>query len=184
LIFGFYFIQRADVHEAELAMLLNLHVYDNCGFRSALGVNSFRIEYINAPRRMVSEKKRENPDEAKSIHAYIGRHLDEDVAVLTPYRNQLHLLERLCTDLKHKDCILTVHGSQRREWDAVLLSVCDTSDMYFTNIQNKSSNGKLVMNTAVSRAKKRLILVCDYIYWISQNTQMICALLKNASPVK
>lgn len=181
-------MKKYDLHEThrfgpELSILLDRHVYENCGFRSAPGVDSFRIEYIDAPRRTVSEKKRQNPDEAQAIKAYIGRHKGEDVAVLTPYRNQLHLLEQWCPDLKRKDCILTVHGSQGREWDTVILSVCDTSDMYFTNTQNRSSKGKLLINTAVSRAKKRLILVCDYSQWIQKNGQMICALLKNANPV-
>ena len=179
---------KCDLHKTyrfgpELSTLLNQHVYENCGFQSAPGVDSFRIEYINAPRRTAPEKKRENLDEAKAIQTYVRQHVNEDIAVLTPYRNQLHQLERLCPDLKRKDCILTVHGSQGREWDTVILSVCDTSDMYFTNTQNRSSKGKLLINTAVSRAKKRLILVCDYSYWTQKNGQMICALLKNARRV-
>ncbi len=123
---------------------------------------------------------RENLDEAQAIKAYIGRHANEDIAVLTPYRHQLHLIEWQCPDLKRRDCILTVHGSQGREWETI---VCDTSDMHFTNTQNRSSKGRLLINTAVSRAKKRLILVCDYSHWIQKNGQMICALLKNTRPV-
>lgn len=180
---------KRDLHETfrfgkELASLLDQHVYDNCGFRSAPGVDSFRIEYIDAPRRTISEKKRENLDEALAVRAYVHQHAVGDVAVLTPYRNQLHLLEKRCEDFKRKERILTVHGSQGREWDTVILSVSDTSDMYFTNTRNRGSKGRLLINTAVSRAKKRLILVCDYTYWISQDSQMICALLKNARPVK
>ena len=167
----------------ELSMLLNQHVYENCGFRSAVGIGSFQIEYIDAPRRTVPEKQRDSLEEARAIQAFVRKYIDEDIVVLTPYRKQLQLLERLCPDLKRKECILTVHGSQGREWDTVILSVCDTTDMWFTNTQNRSSKGKLLINTAVSRAKKRLILVCDHSFWISQGNQMICALLKNAHPV-
>ena len=45
---------------------------------------------------------------------------------------------------------------------------------------NPESNGKKVINTAVSRARKNLFIVCDYNYWIRQESQLIGKLLKVA----
>ena len=75
------------------------------------------------------------------------------------------------------DNVVTVHQSQGREWDNVFLSVTDTTDKFFTNSLSSVSDGKKVINTAVSRAKKNLIIVCDYKYWIAQKSQLIGKLL-------
>ena len=77
--------------------------------------------------------------------------------------------------------ILTVHGSQGREWDTVLLSVVDTQDKWFTDSNRLESNGKKLINTAVSRAKRKLILVCDAAYWEKQSSQLIGHLLSIAA---
>ena len=79
-----------------------------------------------------------------------------------------------------KESIVTVHGSQGREWDAVLFSVVDTADKFFVDSLNQKSDGKKLVNTAVSRARKRIIIVCDYSYWINQKKQLICRILEKA----
>ena len=66
---------------------------------------------------------------------------------------------------------MTVHASQGREWDTVFLSIVDTSDMYFTN--SKWTGGLQIINTAVSRAKRRLIIACDKQFWTQQRGQLI-----------
>ena len=68
---------------------------------------------------------------------------------------------------------MTVHKSQGREWDTVILSVVDTTNFYFTNTNKDNTNGKQVMNTAVSRARKRLVVVCDKAVWEKQTDQLI-----------
>ena len=82
------------------------------------------------------------------------------------------------------DSLATVHGSQGREWKTVILSVVDTSDKFFTDTRNPRSNGLNLINTAVSRAREELIIVCDYHYWIRQKGQLICKLLENARPIQ
>ena len=59
---------------------------------------------------------------------------------------------------------MTIHASQGREWDTVVLSAADTEKLpYFTD--TALPIGKLVMNTAISRAKNRIVLVFDADYW-------------------
>ena len=78
----------------------------------------------------------------------------------------------------HDGRILTVHASQGQEFDTVFFSVVDTSDMYFTD--SNSSKGKKIVNTAISRAKKELILVCDRNFWCSRGDQLISQLIASS----
>jgi len=138
------------------------------------------IEVINAPKKSFADKKRANPDEAEAIKQYCLKNFAklENAAILTPYKNQVSLLRKLCYRFIG-DNISTVHASQGREWDTVILSVCDTTDKYFTNSNNIRSNGKLILNTAISRVKKRLVIVCDENYWQTQEGQLLTELIRN-----
>lgn len=138
------------------------------------------IEVINAPKRTLTDKKRANPDEADALREYLRKNFLKlgSAAILTPYKNQVSLLRKKCYHYIG-DSILTVHGSQGREWDTVFLSVCDTTDKYFTDSNNLRSDGKLILNTAISRVKKKLIIVCDENYWSRQNGQLLYELIKN-----
>jgi superfamily I DNA and/or RNA helicase len=73
--------------------------------------------------------------------------------------------------------ILTVHGAQGKEWENVLLSVVDTDKKWFTDSRYAKSRGLFLLNTAVSRAKKRLIIFGNYHYWKKQHGQLIKGLL-------
>jgi superfamily I DNA and/or RNA helicase len=99
---------------------------------------------------------------------------------LTPYRNQLKLLNQELPKARREQRIMTVHASQGREFDTVILSVVDTHNKYFTDSTNKLSRGLQIINTAVSRAKKELIIVCDAEFWSEQNHQLISEII-NAS---
>lgn len=41
-----------------------------------------------------------------------------------------------------------------------------------------------VINTAVSRARKKLIILCDYSYWKNQNKQLIGKIVTIAEQIK
>ena len=100
--------------------------------------------------------------------------------ILTPYRLQLTELTKAFPNARKNERVLTVHASQGREWDTVLLSVVDTNRMWYCNSRLPKSKGLQVVNTAVSRARKRLVLVCDYDYWVSQPGQLIGQLVQSA----
>ena len=70
--------------------------------------------------------------------------------------------------------VFTIHGSQGREWDTVILSVVETTHSGFLT--------PVLINTAVSRAKKCLILVCDADYWKTRDEHLIGGLLSCAIP--
>ena len=87
--------------------------------------------------------------------------------VLAPYNKQMYLLWNTMPDLREE--IMNIHRSQGMEWDTVILTVCDNYDeipsrsrnlLQFTSTVG-SAMGPKVINTAVSRARRRLVLVCD-----------------------
>lgn len=78
--------------------------------------------------------------------------------------------------------LLTAPYSQGREWDTVILSVVDTQKMFFTDSKNKFSKGVKIINTAISRAKKELVIICDKNFWqTNNNDQLIGNLVSNCS---
>jgi superfamily I DNA and/or RNA helicase len=98
---------------------------------------------------------------------------------MTPYNNQRNLLNTHLRDEKKQFEIMTVHKSQGQEWDTVILSVVDTHDKFFVDTEESDSIGLYLINTAISRAKKRLVIVCDKDYWINLfERQLLADLLK------
>ncbi len=143
-----------------------------------------KILYINVPReknRPNEDKNRYNEGECRAIAAFVDAHRDLEIGVITPYKNQKNALRRL---LPEEIEVNTIHGSQGREWDCVMISVVDSADKWFTDSLSKLSNGKKIINTAVSRAKKYLILVCDAEYWASREKQLLGKLLSIGREVR
>lgn len=174
---------------SALANTLDKFVYDN-GFVAHNKNGETEIYYIHAPhiypqpfttRQGRNTPSRENSSEAFKILELL-RILDKkDYAILTPYKNQVSLLKNKLPEARREQRIMTVHRSQGREWDDVVLSVVDTNRMFFVDSLNRTSRGINVLNTAVSRAKKRLFIVCDYSFWNRQDTQLLKGLLDVAT---
>ena len=140
----------------NLAKVLDKFVYKN-GFS---GQKSFDTEIVVVN----TDSKVENfssVNEAMAIKAYINKSKPEDYAVLAPYRKQCAVLYRNLS--ANKDNVLTIHKSQGREWQTVILSVVDTHPYGFTN--TATTIGKYVLNTAISRAKENVIVVCNANKW-------------------
>ena len=125
--------------------------------------------------------------EAEAVREFLRREKPDpgDVAVLTPYSVQLSMIKRI-VGRRYRDSVMTVHGSQGREWDTVVLSVADNGiesrevPLRFTSSQTPI--GKKVVNTAVSRAKRRLVLVCDREFWMSRQDELIGGILREVRP--
>ena len=79
------------------------------------------------------------------------------------------------------DDIVTVHGSQGREWDVVVFSVTDSFGEVFLTDSRRPESLKL-LNTAVSRARKMLVLVGDVSDWKRRPGQLLSELFSIASP--
>ena len=79
---------------------------------------------------------------------------------------------------------MTIHKSQGSEWDNVIFSVVDDSNfgkrkMFFTNSLNHNFKSLNLINTDVSRAKKRLIIVANEEFWIEQKESQLIGNLIN-----
>lgn len=157
----------------ELAAVLARFIYDE-RFQGVAGA-PFEIEVIDAPYTP-GPYKRSNHSEVSGITQYIKAHPGQDIAILAPYRGQIKLLtENLPPE--YKDSILTVHRSQGREWDTVILSVVDGRAPYF--VDSSLPIGRAVLNTAISRTRRKLVLVCDTAAWNMKQNQIITSLIQS-----
>lgn len=162
----------------NLAQVLNKHVYNNglCG----VGMPT-EIYYVNSTKFGQSytynkqNPSNENIGEANAI-ILLTRTLMDNYAVLTPFRDQQKLLIKKGIN---KNNVFTIHKSQGKEFDTIVLSPVK----YSKNMTDSNNRSALfALNVAVSRLKKRLIIVCDYSFWINRQTQFIAALLNHAKP--
>ena len=165
-------------------------------------VNETKIVFLNAPKTADDKERDEEGKlrrishaEAKCIRTLMESnlsHLGVTVGIITPYRKQRRLLAETMERLlkKHQidesdmeDDIVTVHQSQGREWDIVLFSVTDCfEERHFTDTRRPGPALKLI-NTAVSRAKKMLVLVGDAEDWRGRPGQLISELFFVASEI-
>ena len=132
--------------------------------------------------------RRSNIAESEVIGRYIEDMAPEDYAVLTPYNQQVWTLKR--NRSIPDDHVLTIHKSQSREWDTVIISVCDCracseeeggkSPRFTSTVWDGGAAGKKVINTALSRAKKELVIVCDTEYWLGRDGELIGDLVRSA----
>ncbi len=162
----------------NLAQVLDKHVYCN-GLRG-VGLPT-ELYYIDSlmfgPNYQYNphNPRNENLGEVNAIIMLI-RTMSDNYAILTPFRDQQRLLVAKGAN-KHN--VFTIHKSQGKEFDTIILSPVKYSK-YMTDSHNKAA--LFALNVAVSRLKKRLIIVCDYRFWKYKQTQFIGALLQNAKP--
>ncbi len=162
----------------KLARILDAHVYHTSGRFEGVGQTSFEILVLHGSKRP-TDRKREPAAEALAIRDYLQKERPEEgsYTILAPYHMQIERLKKLMQG--ERGNILTVHRAQGMEWDTVILSVCDTKDAYFVN--SGFTVGKCVLNTAISRAKKRLVIVCDTDFWGSERKQLISELIAQST---
>ena len=110
-----------------------------------------------------SNKSRLNEEEARFIAEFLTLLANfinpEDLAVITPYREQVNLIERLLSKkLKGSKFVIgTVHKLQGDERDIVLISAVDSTEEDFK--RSPLWGDKKLLNVAVSRAKRHLFLI-------------------------
>ena len=163
--------------------------------------NETRIWFMDAPkteedktRNELGRHRRISHAEAKCIRELIEANLYHgwlSVGVIAPYVNQRNLLSESIHRLMKKhgltedmdDDVVTVHGSQGREWDVVIFSVTDSFEEAFLTNSRRPESLKL-LNTAVSRARKTLILVGDVANWKRRPGQLLSELIGIAMPAE
>ena len=174
------FLTKTHRFGDSLAKILDQFVYKNNfkGISDKNGLSTTQIYCIHAKAFPEEKGQRISSEEVKQIKAYLSYSDTKNCAVMTPYKNQRDLLQRQIGNLIDRDNILTVHASQGREWDTVILSVTDSQYQkpWFCNSQ--IPEGLHTINTAISRVKRNLIIVCDTNYWYTKShNQLIGSLI-------
>ena len=157
----------------ELADVLSRRLYGDKLVGAAAHGTSIEV----LPALGHTGRARCSPAEADAIGGLVPTLTGSDYAVLTPY----HAQERLLTEMmpqNERGRIHTIHSTQGREWDTVVLSVVDGEKPLLMDSQNRAVHGLEVLNTAVSRAKKRLIIVCDTASWQGRSGQLLSDLIE------
>lgn len=179
---------------SSLASLLERHIYH-------IGLEGFadydtNIRCINCiPRIMPNDQDWDNYSEADSIIIAIQKwwewaiHQEKipTIAILTPYKDQSKLIYRKLKNIANDDMlehidVLNTHKAQGREWDWVLFSVVDTGNLPHigTFLSDSSKHeGKPVINTTISRAKKHLVIFMDVNYWMHRRPESLLTKLAN-----
>ena len=159
----------------QLAEALSADVYEDEFYGNEKSKTEITYINVNTPHE---RKSRINEGEGEKICEYVLAHRNENIGIITPYNKQVLLIIQQLKEAGIKDVeVVTVHGSQGKEWDTVIFSVVDTDDRWYTDSALRKSKGLNLINTAVSRTKKRLIIVCNCDYWKRQRNQFITDLL-------
>ncbi|WP_257875395.1 AAA domain-containing protein [Helicobacter sp. 12S02232-10] len=156
----------------NLARILDGHIYKNGLRGTKLQTELFYVDSKREPK----DKTHTSINEAKNALELVQTFWGSDYAVLTPFVKQRRQMIEVGIP---REKVWTIHSSQGQEFDTVIFSpVC--LHYHLTN----SSNIKALyaLNVAISRIKKRLIIVCDYDFWKSQNGQFIKNILELCSP--
>ena len=187
-------MREPDLKRTAVASLTTSHrfgenlarILDRCIYHNGISGrdrNTLEITVINA---CCEDEGDSNLTEADAVRDYVltNKRKLGDFAILTPYNAQVEALKGVL-GLEYRDDIMTIHKSQGREWDTVIISVRDNEytsrNLTFTSTV-KNMDGARVINTAVSRAKKRLVIVCDVEFWTKKvdKNQLIRNLITEA----
>ena len=163
----------------QLADLLDRHFY-NVGLTGLTDAGTSIQHYDCPPFNVPMRKRRQNPSERDGVEVAVRNWLDwpnpdkGTLAILSPYTAQVNSIRwhmkkcfRTHPDFDRIE-VLTVHGSQGREWDTVFFSASDTGNLdgngpFFSDTSEPI--GRLVVNTAISRTKKYLRFFLDAEFW-------------------
>ena len=106
-----------------------------------------------------------NTKEAKYIAYVVSLFIKKgiktaDIGVVTPYVKQKLLIEEFLKDIKIKGVeVNTVHKFQGREKDIIIMSFARSKKYSFPQYKLKFIEKETIVNVAITRAKKKLILV-------------------------
>jgi len=123
---------------------------------------SYNIVFINVNGKAEDIGSKYNKEEVEFIVKLVNilsNHLNDskDIAIITPYKRQEELIKQEIKKLNLTDITVgTIHKLQGDEKDIIILSLVATREKDF---QSKFFNNKNLINVAVSRAKKHLIVV-------------------------
>lgn len=173
-----YYLTATYRFGSELSSVLSKYIYP---FPLTSKADSLSIYYVTCPHSS-SDTRNTSAGECSacaSLLNYLAKH-NADCAALTPYRKQLAKIISAAPVAASQNRVLTVHASQGREWDIVLLSVVDGKRKFFMN--SSIEIGRYVLNTAISRTRRAIVLLLDPSCWEGEN-QIISELMRSALPL-
>ena len=118
------------------------------------------LVYVEVPNDTTDEKNTA-PQEVRRIEAYLSRHPDKQVGIITPFARQRAAIEGMLRQ-KHYDNAScgTVHAFQGDEKDVVIFSLALT-DQTRPQTYNWLKNNKELINVATSRAREQLVILSN-----------------------
>lgn len=162
----------------NLALILNACIYNNRLQGSPQESELYFLDVANLPTHTIKHKGEKNISLAEVAGVKQIYNSKYDWAVITPFVNQRKLLIR--NGLPY-DRVFTIHGSQGQEFDGIIFSPVTLS--YFLT-DSRNAQALYALNVAISRMRKKIVLVCDYAYWMHQEGQFIQKLLQGCKPYK
>ena len=124
--------------------------------------NDGELVFLNCKNNNIIERNSAF-EEANGIVNYIKRNDIKDAMIITPFVNQKNLLNKLLHD-KNVDKSIeagTIHSLQGSEKNVIIFSMAispRTSKKTYEWLMNNAE----VLNVGVTRAKKKLVVACDY----------------------
>lgn len=142
-----------------------------------------RLEYADSGKHEPKENELISENEVKLIKTIVENlsKTNEDFGIITPFVKQKGSILSELPSLRGSERVMTIHGSQGREFDTIIISPV-MLHYHLTNSKNK--NALHAINVAISRAKKRLIIVCDYEFWRAQRDQFLSAILEQCTKLE
>ena len=151
----------------SLADLLSRIVYEKYGMKIRSKVEGdITIYHLQVPYEYNRTTKTNLFEKIQTQK--LADELEVDFMVLTPYRKQ------------RIDGGLTIHRSQGEEYDVVILSLGRIYNEGGHFVDSTKFEGASLLNTAISRAKRALIVVADRHKWANAPSQLVTQLIENA----
>lgn len=170
-------LRQSHRYGENLTRLLDRYLYQ-VGLRGL--EESTELLYIDSGARSEGKEYR-SLEEARAMKGLIRELLESgaDFGVITPFVSQRRQILEEIPELRGRERVMTIHGSQGQEFESVIFSpVC----LHYHLTNSKNPSALQALNVALSRAKKRIIIVCDYRFWIGQRGQFLGEILRESQP--
>ena len=143
----------------EIIAFSNQKYYNNrLDISSCKSDNDALIYYEVCENRVSGFERNTSFSEAEAVVDYVKNHPDQNIGIITPFRNQKVLIDDLLKKASRDQIPCgTVHSFQGDEKDVILFSSALTKSTHPKSYEWLKTNRELI-NVAVSRAKSKLVL--------------------------
>ena len=118
------------------------------------------LVYVDVPNDTTDEKNTA-PQEVRRIDAYLSRHPDKQVGIITPFARQRAAIEAMLRANHYDNASCgTVHAFQGDEKDVVIFSLALTDQTREKTYAWLKTNKELI-NVATSRAREQLVILSN-----------------------